>query len=413
VSTDTDQVVSNESTLWRPVRLEAGLAASIEAMRGTLESTEVEGEELRHLPPAAVEALSSAGLFKVSLPQEVGGWEADALLELEIFEAVGRLSTSACWNLIVGNFHSSIPAVFCSDEAVKEIFLESPDPVVAGQPAPMGRGRAVDGGVVVSGRYSWGSGIAHAGWVIGGCVVDVGGGLPPEKRAWVAPKSSVEVLDNWHVAGLAATGSSDYVVEELFVPDGWWFPFAGPGPLTVDTELEVPNPLRGGNKYRAVIRVWAMTGHIGLLLGSAERALECIADLARRKKRTNASSSVAARDVFRNDLGSSFMLLSATRDNAIRLFSQVAEATAAGQPVSREVVQQISALGAHAARTATAVAQMAYTYAGGSSVRLDNPLQRILRDLLVAQQHLLYSDSNFEYLGEMLIARAGDDGRAD
>jgi hypothetical protein len=54
---------------------------------------------------------------------------------------------------------------------------------------------------------------------------------------------------------------------------------------------------------------------------------------------------------------------------------------------------------------------MAYSYAGGDSVRLDNPLQRILRDLLVAQQHLLYSDTQFEGLGEMLVQRASDASR--
>jgi len=406
-----DQFEVGGASLWPARRLDGEIAGSIEGLRSTLESAEAEGERLRHLPQAAVDALASAGLFKVSLPRGLGGWEADVLLELEVFEAMARISTAACWNVIVGNFHSSIPAVFCSDEAVKQIFLGSRFPVVAGQPASIGKGRPADGGMVVSGRYGWGSGIAHAGWVIGGCTMETDGQLPPERRAWVAPKEAVHVIDNWQVAGLMATGSSDYTVEDLFIPDGWWFPFGDPGPLTQDTPLVAPNPRRGGNKYHAVTRVWPMSGHIGLLLGAAEHALECIADLASRKRRRNAATSVAAREVFRHDLGANFVLLSATRDNAVRLFSQVADLTAAGEPVRRELVHQIYGLSAHTARTATAVAQMAYSYAGGDSVRLDNPLQRILRDLLVAQQHLLYSDTQFESLGEMLVQRASDASR--
>jgi alkylation response protein AidB-like acyl-CoA dehydrogenase len=216
------------------------------------------------------------------------------------------------------------------------------------------------------------------------------------------------VLDNWYVAGLMGTGSSDYTVDELFIPDGWSFPFGDPAPLTGDAPLVLPSPLRGGSKYRAVVRVWAMSGHIGVLLGGAERALEQIAELASRKRRRNASGSVASREVFRYELGASFVLLSATRDHALRLFSQVAELTAAGEPVSKDLVQRIYGLSAHTARTATSVAQMAYSFAGGDSVRLDNPLQRILRDLLVAQQHLLYTDTQFEHLGEMLVARAAE-----
>jgi alkylation response protein AidB-like acyl-CoA dehydrogenase len=408
LSAITDRFQTGDTSLWPVGRMDAQIASSIDGLRDTLQAAEIEGERVRHLPQPAVDALASAGLFKVSLPQELGGWEADVLLELEVFEAVSRISTSACWNVIVGNFHSSLPAVFCSDDAVKEIFLGSRFPVVAGQPASIGAGRLADGGMVVSGRYGWASGITHAGWVIGGCTMEGNGELPPERRAWIAPKSAVNVLDNWHVAGLMGTGSSDYVVDDLFIPDGWWFPFGDPGPLTNDTALAAPNPLRGGNKYHAVIRVWAMSGHIGVLLGGAERALEHVADVASRKRRRNASSSVAARAVFRHELGASFVLLSATRDNALRLFAAVAELTAAGEPVTKDLVHQIYGLSAHTARTATAVAQMAYSYAGGDSVRLENPLQRILRDLLVAQQHLLYTDTHFEHLGEMLVQRASE-----
>jgi alkylation response protein AidB-like acyl-CoA dehydrogenase len=413
LSAITDRLEAGDASLWPTGRIDRALASTIEGLREILEAAESEGERIRHLPRDAVDALASAGLFKVSLPVELGGWEADVLLELEVFEAVSRISTSACWNVIVANFHSSLPAVFCSDEAVKEIFLGSSFPVVAGQPASIGRGRLVDGGIVVSGRYGWGSGITHADWVIGGVTMESDGDRPPERRAWVAPKSSVNVLDNWYVAGLMGTGSSDYVVEELFVPDGWWFPFGDPGPLTGDTALVAPSPLRGGPKYRAVVRVWAMSGHIAVLLGGAERALEQIAELASRKRRRNASSSVADREVFRHELGSSFVLLSATRDHALRLFAEVAELTAAGEPVTRELVQQIYGLSAHTARTAVAVAQMAYSFAGGDSVRLDNPLQRILRDLLVAHQHLLYTDAQFEQLGEMLVRRASKASERD
>jgi alkylation response protein AidB-like acyl-CoA dehydrogenase len=406
VTLSTYDLQAESASLWPSRRLDGETAATIEALRGTLEAAEAEGEELRHLPTSAVEALAAAGLFKVSLPKELGGWEADVLLELEVFEAVARISTSACWNLIVGNFHSLIPAVLISDEAAKEIFLGDRFPVVAGQPASIGTGRIVDGGMVVSGRYGWGSGIAHAGWVIGGATMEADGDEPPERRAWVAPKSAVRIIDNWHVYGLRATGSSDYVVEDLFIPDGWWFPFGDPGPLTATTPLALPSPRRGGAKYRVVTRVWPMSGHIALLLGAAERALELIADIANRKRRRNATTSVAARPVFRHDLGRQFVALSATRDNAMRLFGQVAELAEAEQPVPREIVHQIYGLAAHTARTATSVAETAYGYGAADAVRAHNPLQQILRDLLVAQQHLLYSDTQLEHLGEMLVERA-------
>jgi indole-3-acetate monooxygenase len=408
VSITDENSADAAAALWPPRRLGSEVVALIEGLRDPLESTELEAEELRYLPARAVDALVSAGMFKISLPSALGGWEADVLTELEIFEAIARINTSACWNMVVGNFHSTLPAVFCSDEAVQDIFRGDRFPVVAGQPASIGKGTSAEGGMVVSGRYGWGSGIHHAGWVIGGVTMTAGTNGPLERRAWVAPKEQVTVLDNWQVSGLMGTGSSDYTVEDLFIPDGYWFPFGDPGPLTHDGELVLPNPRRGGSKYRAVTRVWPMSGHIGLLLGAAERALEYIAEFAERKRRRNSSTSVASREVFRHELGANFVLLSATRDNALRLFGDAAELTEAQLPIPRELVLQIYGLAAHTARTATAVAQMAYSFAGGDSVRLDNPLQRILRDLLVAQQHLLYTDSLFNYLGDMLVHRLAE-----
>jgi alkylation response protein AidB-like acyl-CoA dehydrogenase len=405
VSISLDHASSDTAPLWPVRRLDTARAEAIEAMRPVLEAAEVEGEDARYLTAEAVERLAEAGLFKISLPIELGGAEADVLTELETFEAVARISTSACWNLVVANFHGMLPAVLISDEAAREMFLGERFPVVAGQPASIGTGTTVDGGMVVSGRYGWGSGINHAGWVIGGCTMRDTGDGAPDRRAWIAPKEKVRSLDNWHVAGLRATGSSDYVVDDLFIPDGWWFPFGDPGPLTSAAKLTIPEPKRGGPKYRMATRVWPMSGHIGLLLGAAERALELSAVVANRKRRRNATSSVAARPVYRHDLGSNFVLLSAARDNAMRLFGHVADLAALEQPVTKDIVQQIYGLGAHTAKTAVTIAHMAYTYGGGEAVRSDSALQQILRDLLVAQQHLLTSDTMLEHLGEMLVDR--------
>lgn len=415
MSTSIREAGVQTAPLWPAQRLDAATAESIEALRPTLETAEMEGEELLRLSPAAVEAITDAGLFKASLPRELGGWEADALLEFELVEAVARMNTSAAWSLAVGSFHTRLPVVLLpSDKAVREIMEGEQLPVGAGFPGSVGKARLVEGGMVVNGRYSWGSGIRHAGWTIGGCTVeDADDETVAPRRVWVAPTSSVRILDNWDVAGLRGTGSCDYVVEELFVPDGWWFSFGDPGPLTGDAPLLLPDPQRGGRNYRVPIRIWMQPGHIAVLLGAAERALELGAIRASRKRRRHAATNVSERPVFRHDLGSWFVRLSATRDNAMRLFGRVAELAAAEEPVTKDLVLEIYGLAAHSAKTATAVAQMAYGYSSGDGVRLENPLQQILRDLLVAQQHLLYADSQLEQLGESLVDRIGATDTAD
>src|SRR5207245_147906 len=83
----------------------------------------------------------------------------------------------------------------------------------AGVWAPRGKGRPVDGGVVVSGRWAYCSGIVHAGVFFAGCIVESG---PPSVIAM--PHDELEILDTWHTLGLRGTGSHDVVADELFVP---------------------------------------------------------------------------------------------------------------------------------------------------------------------------------------------------
>ena len=80
-------------------------------------------------------------------------------------------------------------------------------------------GRAVpeQGGYRVSGRWSWGSGIRHAEWVLVQTLVERDS-QTPEVRAVVFPIAQAQVIDNWHVLGMKGTGSCDYAVSDLFVP---------------------------------------------------------------------------------------------------------------------------------------------------------------------------------------------------
>jgi hypothetical protein len=51
-------------------------------------------------------------------------------------------------------------------------------------------------------------------------------------------------------------------------------------------------------------------------------------------------------------------------------------------------------------------AALAYKYAGGSAARLAHPLQRILRDLQVAQQHVAAADTSYDATGRWVVDQA-------
>lgn len=368
---------------WPPYRLEGELAERVESVRAVLAETEADAEQRRMLPEEAFGTLADAGLFRLALPTELGGLEVPPLVEMEVYEAVSRVSTAACWNLSAGCLYSSWAAAYLSDDAVREIFGSGGPAVVAGQGPPRGTAVAAEGGVRVTGRYGFGSGMSHATWVLGGFTAP-----PPddEWRAFVVPKERVDVLDNWHAVGLAGSGSVDYAVRDLFVPDGYWFP------------LGRPRPLRGGPRFAAPIAAQVAAAHCGVALGAGERALDAVVSAAR-----SAGSPLAARGAFHRDLGEAHTRLSAARDHAARLLGALGDRLRHGPRPDRLFVQQLVAAETYVTEVATDVTTMAYRYAGTAAIRLDHPLQRILRDLLVALQHKFIADTSYDVLGTSLL----------
>lgn len=59
----------------------------------------------------------------------------------------------------------------------------------------------------------------------------------------------------------------------------------------------------------------------------------------------------------------------------------------------------------HATDVAIDVTTWAYRCGGGTALRLDHPLQQMLRDTLGAAQHLFVDDAAFTNLGADLVRR--------
>lgn len=378
------------ASLWRPYTLDAATRARIEQVLPAIADADRRAEGDRRFPQDAIEAMLDAGLFNLALPRAVGGDERHPVAEMEIYELVARTSVAAAWNLLVGNIHTAWAAAYLSDDAVATLFPAGHRTVVAGQAAPTGKGRRVDGGYRVTGRYSWGSGISHASWVLGGFTDSATG----DALIFVVPKAAVKVLDNWNVIGIEGSGSYDYTADDIFVAESYVFPFL----CTV--------PKRGGARFTLPWTAQASVPHSAVPLGGAEHAFEAITRLAAGKRRSSQpGNSVAERGAFQRDLADAYIRLNAMRDNAAALFTHMIDRAEAGIAQTASETAELSAMAAFACRLSVDVANFAFRYGGGNSVRLDSPIQRALRDVLVAQQHVAVADTSFEALGSALIDR--------
>lgn len=377
----------------QPTALRSALFERVESVRETLIAGVPESLAGRTLAPRSVVALRDAGLFSLKLPKELGGLEPDPMLQVEIIEALSYIDASMGWNVCIGNGASSLCA-FWPDEAIAAMFKGGHIPTMAGVFNPA-RAVPVAGGLRVSGRWSWASGIRHAEWVGAHVLVEMGAEQPPASRMVVMPISAVTLHDNWHVTGLQGTGSCDFSAQDLFVADGFSF------------DLGKFEPKRGGPFFKMGLPGLLINEFMALYFGVTRRALDEMAGLIKSKQRGYGKpNSVADRGVVQRALGEGDLKLRAARALAMEILADAWATVCRGERAT--VAQQVDmrSVTVLAAETAVDITAKAVRYGGGQAIFLDHVLQRCLRDLQTAAVHLLVSDTAFEQRGQLMLGRA-------
>jgi 3-hydroxy-9,10-secoandrosta-1,3,5(10)-triene-9,17-dione monooxygenase len=103
------------------------------------------------------------------------------------------------------------------EQAQVDVWGDDPRAVASSSLAPRETARRVDGGWLLSGRFPFSSGSSYAQWaIIGARCPDAGENVAT--RYLLVPMREVEVIDDWHVLGLRATGSRTLLLREVFVP---------------------------------------------------------------------------------------------------------------------------------------------------------------------------------------------------
>ena len=176
-------------------------------------------EQDRRVPPETMASLRKAGVFRAFVPRVYGGDERTLSEVLDAMTDLAAACPSTAWVGALFAIHN-IAACWLEKRAQDEIFGDGPDVPVASSVAPMGKLVAADGGFRLAGKWSFSSGVEHASWLIVGATSkpDTASADPPDYAFCFVRASDVRLVDDWHVAGLRATGSKSVVLEDVFVP---------------------------------------------------------------------------------------------------------------------------------------------------------------------------------------------------
>ena len=361
----------------------AQLLASIERIADVISEHKSAAEAQRTLAPEVVTAMRGAGLFAMKSPREIGGAEIHPVDQMEVVEAVVKVDSAAAWTMFIGATVTGRALSALSDEAVDELMAAPDFPIMAGSLKPSGSATKVDDGFRISGQWAWGSGVQHADHVI----VPV---LRPDEKGLitaVVPRSQVRIIDNWHALGIKGSGSCDYALVDVFVPEHF--------------AITTPGQRRGGAIFRMGYG-FAANEHAIFALALAHLALDSFISSAQKKRGYGKGASIADREIVQRAVAESELRLRGAKllmtDVRERLFDASADQEA-------PVALQAEARAASVLCTDEAIASTnaLFRYAGGGAVMLDDPMQRILRDLYTAQSHLMVSDAAYEALGKLRL----------
>lgn len=373
------------------------LLSAVERVRDTAMAHADESERRRTLAPAVVDALRSSGLFAMGAPRAVGGAESDPLTQVEVFEAMTRADTSAGWSLMIGAMTAALAGGYLPDRGAERAFGGA-FPIFAGFQAPAGSARRAPGGFVLSGRWPFGSGVRHAGWVFTGAVVEPesppAAGSIPEMISAAVPAASLLIEDTWDAAGLRGSGSDHYRMEGVFVPEELTCPF----PCAA--------PRRGGPVFRLPLVAFLTPAHVGFALGAARRALDEVAPAARRRVKAWPQRPLASHAAFQMDLGRAEAKLAAARAYSFDVIGAMWDRALAGQDLSLDDWSAVRLVTTHVTEIAADVVTFAYRSGGGGALHATSPLQRYFRDIHAATQHISATDDAYEFAGRVRLGIA-------
>ncbi|MDT5172621.1 MAG: indole-3-acetate monooxygenase [Mycobacterium sp.] len=367
------------------------LLAEAEKISELARDNAVDNERERRLVPELIDRLRDSGLMRCGALRTLGAAEAPPGIALECAETIARGDAATGWCVSIA-ITSSLLAGYLPAAGATET-LGDPRSIAAGVWAPRGTARPVDGGVRVSGRWAFCSGITHSEHFFGGCVLVTGAeveGDPPVLRAVGIPTSELEVLDTWHTSGLRATGSHDAVADDVFVPTHRILSLAD-GPL-VDSAL-----------YRFPIFGYFALSIGAAALGNARGAIDDLLDIAGRKVALGARRTLAEKPMTQASVGQAEAALRAARAFYYQAIDDAWRAAEAGTPVSLELRTALRLAATHAVRTSAEVARSMYDLGGGTSIYETSPLQRRFRDANTATAHMQVNPAMWETTGRVLL----------
>ena len=356
------------------------------ALRPELRRYHEQIEDEQRLSPALVEQFHAAGFYRMVIPRSLGGLQVDPLTYLRVVELLAEGAGSVGWNL-ANNSIGQLVTLGLPEDGVEELYGQRPDTVIAGT-AVMGGGRAVtvEGGYRVTGRWPFGTGCQESSWMLGSFQIldgDQPRRSPDGSSAYwrgVFKRSEVQIVEgSWDVAGLRATGSFDWTVEDVFLPERRTMVHAG---VPLDNQWK----RWPGISYALPAQAWVGPHHSAVITGIARAGIDALIDLAAEKTPRGRTVRLCDNPQVQDAVGRADAILNAGRAYRATMITELWNTIASGEETTLEQRARCRLAAVHAADSAREAMDLVYRQGGSTSYRREGRLAECWRDLHVVGQ---------------------------
>jgi alkylation response protein AidB-like acyl-CoA dehydrogenase len=343
----------------------------------------------RRLPDAVFNALADAGLFRLWLPHAFSGPELSPADFMTVVEAASALDGSVGW--LVGNGGGMSRIGGYLPQPVAREFFSDPRTFVASATGAVGTAQKTKDGYRITGRWPFGSGSHHASHFMGLASLKGPDGKDEPPLCCYFQRRDVVIHDTWRVSGLRATGSCDFEVRDLVVPEQHAHVFMAPGPTQDGIVYRLPS-----------VSAFAWTVSV-VPLGIARGMMNAFVELAGLKSRSGVGTLLRDREIVQSNYGRAEVLHRAARAFLTDAMSELMAALADDGPRLIRARVMLRAACTHAAESAVRIADMLAAEAGAAAIFETSPIERFVRDIHAAVKHIAMTPNNYLLAGRVQL----------
>jgi alkylation response protein AidB-like acyl-CoA dehydrogenase len=380
-----------------------GVVARAEAVQPAVAAAASEIEQNRRLPPALLDSLHQAQLFRLLLPRSSNGIETDPVTFFHVIETIAQADGSTAWCLSQAG-GCAMAAAYLDLPVAHEIFGNDPRAVLAWGPGPRVKAVECDGGYRVTGVWAFASGGRHATWLGAHCPIFKADGSPrldddgqQTERTMLVRTEDVAWTDIWNTVGLRGTASDQFALNDFFV--------RADHSIIREFERECRE---SGPLFRMGNGTCYQLGFAGVACGIARGALDCFLDLARNKVPRGNIKPIKDNAVVQSGLAQAEANLRSARAYLLQSMAEIWKHLCAGNMITVEQRLTVRLASTNAIHKGREAVDFAYNAAGATAIFDNHPLERRFRDIHTVTQQLQGRASHYETVGAWMLGAEPD-----